>query len=84
MSRSPDSAKRKLTAVSQKEKEDLDDVSSELELADEDDKIPYTLPSLSFSSSAGETADIFQLQNRRFLHLLTSARSPRNAGYIDE
>ena len=26
----------------QKEKEDLDDVSSELELADEDDKIPYT------------------------------------------
>jgi hypothetical protein len=25
----------------QKEKEDLDDISSELELADEDDKIPY-------------------------------------------
>jgi prefoldin subunit 4 len=25
----------------QKEKEDLDDISNELELADEDDKIPY-------------------------------------------
>jgi len=25
----------------QKEKEDLDDISTELELADEDDKIPY-------------------------------------------
>jgi chaperonin cofactor prefoldin len=25
----------------QKEKEDLDDVSNELELADEDDKVPY-------------------------------------------
>lgn len=33
--------KRNLTAVSQKEKEDLDDISNELELADEDDKIPY-------------------------------------------
>jgi prefoldin subunit 4 len=28
----------------QKEKEDLDDISNELELADEDDKIPYVLP----------------------------------------
>ncbi|PMD29003.1 prefoldin subunit 4, partial [Hyaloscypha variabilis F] len=27
----------------QKEKEDLDDISSELELADEDDKIPYKI-----------------------------------------
>jgi hypothetical protein len=29
----------------QKEKEDLDDISNELELADEDDKIPYAPPS---------------------------------------
>jgi prefoldin subunit 4 len=32
----------------QKEKEDLDDVSNELELADEDDKIPYAISSLQF------------------------------------
>jgi prefoldin subunit 4 len=31
----------------QKEKEDLDDISSELELADEDDKIPYVNSELS-------------------------------------
>jgi prefoldin subunit 4 len=30
----------------QKEKEDLDDVSNELELADEEDKIPYAIFSL--------------------------------------
>jgi hypothetical protein len=29
--------------VLQKEKEDLDDVSNELELADEEDKIPYAI-----------------------------------------
>lgn len=29
--------------VKHKEKEDLDDISSELELADEDDKIPYRI-----------------------------------------
>ena len=28
----------------QKEKEDLDDVSNELELADEDEKVPCVLP----------------------------------------
>jgi hypothetical protein len=28
---------------SQKEKEDLDDISNELELADEDDKIPFVV-----------------------------------------
>ena len=31
----------------QKEKEDLDDISNELELADEEDKIPYANPYLS-------------------------------------
>jgi uncharacterized OsmC-like protein len=31
----------------QKEKEDLDDISSELELADEDEKIPCVDPELS-------------------------------------
>lgn len=35
------SAGQSLTAGRQKEKEDLDDISNELELADEDDKIPW-------------------------------------------
>lgn len=37
--------------MSQKEKEDLDDVSNELELADEEDKIPYTILYLGTSYS---------------------------------
>ena len=33
----------KLTFHLQKEKEDLEEISTELELADEDDKVPYVL-----------------------------------------
>ena len=36
----------------QKEKEDLDDISNELELADEDDKIPCVARSLPLSSKS--------------------------------
>jgi chaperonin cofactor prefoldin len=40
-----------LTCSLQKEKEDLDDVSNELELADEDDMIPYAaIPTLLHKS----------------------------------
>lgn len=31
----------KLTKCNQKDKEDLEEISTELELADEDDKVPY-------------------------------------------
>ncbi len=45
----------------QKEKEDLDDISNELELADEDDKIPYAESSLVTTYSLSY---IWQIQDR--------------------
>jgi len=48
----------------------MDDISNELELADEDDKIPYATSYL-LNIYARYTEGI-QLQNRRLLHLVTT------------
>jgi len=60
----------------QKDKEDLEEISSELELADEDEKVPYVVtsaPKIDISNMAS------QLQDRRFVHALTTPGSPDNA-----
>ncbi|OQO05844.1 hypothetical protein B0A48_09939 [Cryoendolithus antarcticus] len=41
----------------QKDKEDLEEISSELELADEDDKIPYKIGDSFFSLSVSEVQE---------------------------
>lgn len=40
-----------ILSVAQKEKEDLDDLSVELELADEDEKIPYVANSTALDGN---------------------------------
>ena len=60
-----------IECVSQKEKEDLEDVSNELELADEEDKIPYAI--LCPGTFYMFETDVLQIQNRRFIHLPTCA-----------
>jgi hypothetical protein len=73
---------QKLTGVPwQKEKEDLEDISNELELADEDDKIPYALYIYLFRRTL---TFYLQLQNRRLLHLITFTRSSGNARDVDQ
>lgn len=71
----------------QKEKEDLDDVSGELELADEDELIPYEEPIAYLSSlleyHAPNQTNILKLQNWRFIHFTTTTRSPGTAHKVD-
>jgi prefoldin subunit 4 len=49
LSRSPDGLTR-----AQKDKEDLEEISSELELADEDEKVPYVHSMSRFTSSVDD------------------------------
>ncbi|KAK0254629.1 hypothetical protein LTR91_023709 [Friedmanniomyces endolithicus] len=42
----------------QKEKEDLEEISAELELADEDDKVPYRIGDSFFSLPVSEVQDL--------------------------
>jgi prefoldin subunit 4 len=49
LSRSPDGLTR-----AQKDKEDLEEISSELELADEDEKVPYVHSMSHFTSSVDD------------------------------
>lgn len=44
----------------QKDKEDLEEISTELELADEDDKVPYAFVTFMFAS----IADSLQIPDR--------------------
>ncbi|EKD19519.1 uncharacterized protein L3040_002601 [Drepanopeziza brunnea f. sp. 'multigermtubi'] len=49
----------------QKEKEDLDDISNELELADEDDKIPYKIGDSFISLPLPEVQDMLATSTSR-------------------
>ncbi|KAI6711466.1 hypothetical protein B2J93_4346 [Marssonina coronariae] len=49
----------------EKEKEDLDDVSNELELADEDDKIPYKIGDSFISLPLPEVQDMLATSTGR-------------------
>lgn len=64
----------------QKDKEDLEEVSTELELADEDELVPYVCRFLSICLCACLTA---QIQNRRYLHPAPPPRRPGAAGVVD-
>ncbi|KAK4545200.1 hypothetical protein LTR36_003379 [Oleoguttula mirabilis] len=44
--------------VKEKEKEDLEEISSELELADEDDKVPYKIGDSFFSLPVSEVQEL--------------------------
>ncbi|KAI9051393.1 hypothetical protein LZ554_004440 [Drepanopeziza brunnea f. sp. 'monogermtubi'] len=48
-----------------KEKEDLDDISNELELADEDDKIPYKIGDSFISLPLPEVQDMLAMSTSR-------------------
>ncbi|PBP15401.1 prefoldin subunit 4 [Diplocarpon rosae] len=49
----------------EKEKEDLDDISNELELADEDDKIPYKIGDSFISLPLPEVQDLLVTSTSR-------------------
>jgi hypothetical protein len=56
----------------QKDKEDLEEVSTELELADEDELVPYVLVDALDKFHALLTFRPLQLQDRRLIHILAS------------
>ena len=66
--------------IIQKQKEDLEDVSNELELADEDDLVPCapfpTIPQRGILTRQ-------QLQDRRLIHLIAIVRSAGNVVHIN-
>ena len=61
--------------IYQKDKEDLEEISTELELADEDDKVPYEVNSKMFVIHT----DILQLQDWRFFLQSASTGGPGTA-----
>ncbi len=64
----------------QKEKEDLDDISNELELADEDEKIPFA----DYCPLDPDLTDRQQIQNRRLFYQSSSARGARTLKHINK
>ena len=70
--------------LAQKDKEDLEELSTELELADEDDLVACVLPlSPPFQLPSHTTDQNPKLQNRRLLHARPSLRGPGPAHGTD-